>query len=71
MHNLRFGWLQNSPLWRRFWQKDVHWNLAFQNEEDMQEPTSADEKATGAGAFPREINTMPEVFGIWEKDRNG
>ena len=31
---------------------------AFQNEEDMQDPMAADEKATRAGAFPRETNTM-------------
>ena len=38
-------------------------SLAFQKEEDMQEDMSADEKATGAGAFPREMETMKKVVG--------
>ena len=43
-------------------------SLAFQKEEDMQEDMSVDEKATRAGAFPREMDpremeTMKKVVG--------
>ena len=38
-------------------------SLAFQKEEDMQEDMSADEKATRAGTFPREMETMRKVVG--------
>jgi hypothetical protein len=37
-------------------------SLAFQNE-DLQEPMSADEKAMQAVALHRETNTMTEAFG--------
>ena len=42
---------------------------AFQNEGDMQDPMTVDEKVMQAGAFPRETNTMmTHVIGnIWKR----
>ena len=38
--------------------KGHSWAFPGQNEEDMQDLITADEKATRAVAFPRETNTM-------------